>query len=199
MRPPPAGFSAYDFSAPLDEVEVLRTLRPAAVKGIAMRGLLKEAEAQGRPLPGARSYLPFKAYPFRESVDLVLRMARHLHPNLPLREAMRRLGQRVYGGFLDSMLGRAMFGIPGMRLESLIKLIPKTYGILLSECESEVKLVSSTSDSALFSFRSFPIRVDSYEIGVFEGGFLARNKKAEVRLKQLGVGDAELFCTWEGE
>jgi uncharacterized protein (TIGR02265 family) len=195
MRPPPEGFSGYNFSAPMDEEAMLRTARPVMVKGLALRSFVKEAEAQGKPLPGDPTYLAFKDYPFRESLQLSFRVARLLYPALPLPEALRRLGRRAYGSFLDSMVGRAMFGLPGMRIEHLMKLSPRAYAVLLSSCE--VKLVSVTSDSALFSFRNFPIDLNAYEIGVFEGGFIARNIKCEVHLKNLSFGDADLFCTWQ--
>jgi uncharacterized protein (TIGR02265 family) len=195
MRPPPTGFSPYDFSAPLDEEELLRTARHTMIKGIALRSIVKEAEAQGKPLPEAPSYVAFKEYPFRESLALSLRAARHLYPELTRREGLRRLGHRAYGSFLESMVGRAMFGLPGMRIETFMKLSPKAYNIVLSSIK--VALVSSTEDSALFSFRNFPIEMNGYEIGVFEGGFLSRNKTCEVYLKTLAFGDADIFCTWQ--
>ena len=195
MRPPPAGFSDYDFSAPLDEEELLNTARPFTVKGIALRSLSKEAEAQGRPLPGVPSYVAFKDYPTREHLALLFRTAHHLYPELPIREAMRRLGHRVYGSLLESMVGRALFGLPGMRVENLMKLIPRAYSLMASG--SQVSLLSSTNDSALFSFRNFPVDLNSFDIGVFEGGFVAREKRCEVYLKKVAFGDGDLFCTWE--
>jgi uncharacterized protein (TIGR02265 family) len=195
MQRPPEGFEPHDFLAPYDQEEILRTLRPALAKGFVMQGLINEAKAQGKPFPNAPSYIAFKDYPFRESVVLSYRMAQHLYPHLPIREAVRRLGHRGYGSVLESTVGRAMFGVLNLRMESLIKLIPRAYGI--AQKGGEVKVVWSTPESALISFRDFPVTPDTFQIGLFEGGFMARKKKHEVYLKTLGFGEGDVFCTWE--
>jgi uncharacterized protein (TIGR02265 family) len=197
MRQPPQGFPvAFDFSAPVNIEEVLRTLRPATVKGFVISDMLRAAEKQGKALPNAPSFVAFKDYSFHESFTISFQIARHLYPHLPLREGLRRLGHRAYGSLLESTLGRAMFGLVGMRMETMMKIIPQAHRAF--QKGGAVELLESTPESAHFAYRNFPYNIDSYQIGMYEGGFLARGKKHAVYLKTLSFGEAEIFCSWEG-
>jgi uncharacterized protein (TIGR02265 family) len=194
MRPPPSGFSTYDYTAPLDEAEIIRTARPVTAKGFAMAGLVKEAAAQKKPIPNAPQYLAFKEYPIQENLALSFQIARRLHPDVSIATALRLLGHRAFGAFLESMVGRALLGLPGLRPSHAVKLAPRAYKIVIPSADVSVSVVAD--DAVIFSFRNFPIVVNSYEIGVLEGGFISKNVPCEIYIKQIAFGEADLFCTW---
>lgn len=196
MEPFPPNFAPIDWSAPLDAEARIRTV-PArtTVRGMFFRSLLKDL--QHPELPPASQFVAFRSYPASEYMRLSVIVCRHLHPRVPLRQALRQLGQTVYPTLLDSMIGRAAFGAIGRNPETLMRLVPKGYTIATDSLDGQVKTLAVTSHTAHLRFVNFPGFFDCYHVGVVEGALLSCERRCEVRVLPESAFVGELFVVWE--
>src|SRR4051812_34639258 len=102
-------FIAPDFSAPLQLEERVRGPgSQATVRGMFIQGVVDQVKAATGRTPGRSRYLAFSDYPGREWMELLVDCAALLHPRLPPREALRRMGRRTYPIFAESTVGRVL-------------------------------------------------------------------------------------------
>jgi uncharacterized protein (TIGR02265 family) len=183
-----------DWNAPLD-VEQRIGLVPkwVTIKGMFFQSLIKLTQQHKKPLL-AEPYVAFKDYTAPEYMRLSVKVAQIIYPNLPLREALRRLGQNVYPTLLQSMIGRVVFGALGGDIYAIMKLVPKGYSISSKVGKVQVREVSD--DHALIAFEDFYGFYDCYHIGVIEGAIMACGKKPQVQLRTLEPGKIEMLCRW---
>ncbi|MCI0572583.1 MAG: DUF2378 family protein [Myxococcaceae bacterium] len=76
---------------------------------------------------------PERDYPSRVLKACLEVACRHAHPGLPQTQAMRRLGERFWQGFLRTQLGRLVQATPlGSGPEGLLKRLPRTFNLASS-------------------------------------------------------------------
>lgn len=192
----PEGFSLPDFSAPLDARELELPLpEGATVKGFFFQRALRELDARGLPHEGDRRYTMFKDYPLDAYRRLLLESAALLHPGLPRREALRRLGQLAYPALADTMIGRVIFGAFGEDIASVMKAAAKGYKVSLHP--GSARVLDSGTQHARIRLDDIFVFADCYQVGVFEGAITACRRSGEVAMKRYSPSSVELHVAWD--
>jgi uncharacterized protein (TIGR02265 family) len=164
-------FLAPDFQAPLDVEKYLRAVPVGAkIKGTYVNLLLEALGPKRERIPESRiRYFPFKDYPLEDQVRLIAQVAQLLNPNLPLRQAIRLVGHRVYPTFSSSLLGKVLFAAVGTDTNALLHAGAKAYR--MSASVGKVEVVESGAGAALLHLTDMYNYIDCYHIGILEGAF----------------------------
>jgi uncharacterized protein (TIGR02265 family) len=187
-------FVRPDFAAPLDDVAV-RVLRcpNASVKGMFFSQIVGAARKKGARV-GRDRYVPFRDYPLREWIEVLPQAARGAHPDLPVRDGMRRLGWQAFDTFTTSRVGRVFLQLSGLDVDRLVSLAPRGFTVIGSH--GQVVVVEQGPGRAVLGLRGMWDYIDAWYVGVFEGAMrtLQREGEVRVRLRDLHMGD--LLLTW---
>jgi uncharacterized protein (TIGR02265 family) len=196
-------FRRPDFGRDLDpEPYLARLPADAYCKGMFFHDVLKLVERAGTPearqiladVP-RRRYLPFKDYPLREHMELTARIAPVLHPNVPTREGMRRLGWIAYPAFAESMVGRVVFGIFGDDLDLIFEHGPKSFGVSLTRGRAVATRLGTRHWR--YEFTDFFGYLDSYYVGVMEGPIRHHGRTPDVGLDLRSLSDGIMDIRWD--
>jgi len=162
-------------AAPVDlEEHVRRVPIGATVKGMFFVDLQRASEeagvwplvirASGVP---ERRYYAFRDYPLVDHLRLTVAAAAHLHPRLPIGDAVRRLGQSALDTVLASQIGRALFGGLERSIEPIFLRGPKAFKLLVAA--GEVTAAKLAERTYRFRARQLPLLLETYQVGVIEG------------------------------
>jgi uncharacterized protein (TIGR02265 family) len=189
------GFAAPSWDAPIDvTAHVNATPTGATIKGMFPAGIVEACEAVGgRPKHAHARYLAFADYPMREYALLLVEAARLLHPRLPLRSGLRKIGRASQPTFARSMLGRVILGAMH-DARSALDAIVKAYGVAMPSASLEVREVSE--GRALVRLEGVTTFLDSHHVGVFEGVVRSAGLRAEISVKLSSLSDGELLLEW---
>lgn len=167
MRPP-----CYDQAADLDGHLAL-VPKGGSIKGIFINDLLAKLAPEERPALlesidlEPRRYMPFIGYPYGDWLRLVVAVARHLHPDEPDGEALRRVGHSGYDTLLRTRPGRAIFNFLVGDVMGALLAGPRAYKIAQNCGPVTAKLVSERVVRA--HFKGMPGLLETYQTGVIEG------------------------------
>jgi uncharacterized protein (TIGR02265 family) len=186
-------FSLPDWNAPLELERRLREVPPTAwVKGMYLNQLVEDMRAAGKPHPGR--WVAFKNVPMREWLELLVEASAAIHPRVPPREALRRLGQKGYQTFAKSIAGRVIIDLGGVDLASALRVIPTIYrNVSAGSCEIEIDRERRTAVARLRGIWDWP---DAWQVGLFEGGMIAFKQRGTVKVRSLSPCDADLELKW---
>jgi len=192
---PPDGFVLPDWSAPIDVDERLaRAPAEGWVRGMFFQGLADQARLGSGPPVGRERYTAFKTYPLREYIELLAAAARAVHPDVPLREGLRRLGHRAFPNLTSSTVGRVLFSVAGDDFGEALRLATNAFRIVASP--GRVRVASLERGSALLELRHMWTFADAYQVGVFEGAMRSYRRQGEVRVLVRGVSEVDLWLGW---
>jgi uncharacterized protein (TIGR02265 family) len=186
-------FSPFDPIGPLFLEERLQVIPTDFV----LRGMFFQplVEAAQRVQPGfVETYSALTNYPMSEFLLLAVQVAEIVYPEIPPREALRRLGRLHLRAFTQYAVGRVLLASAGGFIETALSLIPRTYELLVSGTTATIKGLNSFS--AVISLRhcwGFP---EYYQVGVFEGIFDAFQVEGEVLVKSHSFSDVDLALSW---
>ncbi len=188
-----APFLAPDWNAPLDLERRLRAVPDSAwVKGMYLNQLVDDMRAAGKEHSG--KWVGFKNVPMREWLALLVQASEALHPRVPPREALRRLGQKGYQTFAKSIAGRVIIDLGGVELASALRVIPTIYrNVSAGSCAIEIDRAKRTATARLRGIWDWP---DAWQVGLFEGGMLAFKERGTVKVRNLSMSDADLEMRW---
>jgi len=106
------GFVTPDTTGPLDVAAAVARCPPeATTRGMFLADIAEQLAQKGLAVP-ASTYNAFGTYSQREFMTVAAAAATALHPGLPPREALRRLGRSAYPTFVSTMIGQVLFGDP---------------------------------------------------------------------------------------
>lgn len=184
-----------DWRAPLDEAAVLRAIPPTAtMTGMFLDAVAKLGRDKGHPPSSARArYTPFHTYPLVEHCQILVEVARAIHPKVPLRESLRRLGKGAPYVLMKSTVGRVVLGSvdgPHAILEAMARsyMLHMRPGSLAVEPRGECAAVVRMNE--IYNF------LDSHNVGVFEGVLAYAKVEGRVRIRRKTATSAELWCEW---
>lgn len=186
-------FASISRSGPVDVAAHRKLAEGSQVKGLFFRALLAQLPSDRQPSP-PRRYLPFRAYPMPDYIDLLVHAAESLHPGRSLREGLLALGELGYVAFADSLVGRVMMGVLGTDLERVLERAPKAYGVSV-----EPGVVTSrrlAPQHWRIGFQQIPNFIDSYQVGVVEGAIRHHGGEPEVRAHLLAPDVGVLDVKW---
>lgn len=174
-----------DFSSPLDVGAYLDAVPPnATVKGRFFQDLVELLQKSGESVGGcAKRYLPFYGYPMRDSLDLLLSAAKAVYGDLPLGEALRRIGRTAYPTFASTRIGAIIFGVFGRNLPAIVRLASKAYGVALSV--GQVETLETSDEHARVHLKGLYIFLDTLQVGVFEGTVETTGRTPDVRIFRI--------------
>jgi uncharacterized protein (TIGR02265 family) len=195
IRPSLQDFIEPNWHAPIAIAEVLAAIpESATITGMFLEPTARDARQQGKPLPSARErYVPFRFYPLREHVQLLVEASAAYFPQLPLRKALRKLGRAGPNAFLASTLGRVSVASAHGTFDFISRLA-KTYPINLPGTRSEVREVDA--HNAIVSLRDLLFFADCHHVGVFEGVLRYAGVQGEVKINAHSEYDVDLLCSW---
>jgi serine/threonine-protein kinase len=185
-------------AAPVDLEEHIRRVPPGAtVKGMFFVDLQRASEEAGvwpavlRTAGVAeRRYYAFSDYPMVDNLRLTVAAAAHLHPRLPIGDAVRRLGQGALDVVLASQIGRTLFGILGSHVEPFFLRAPKAFKLLVAA--GEVTSEKLSERSYRFRARQLPLFLETYQVGVIEGVLRHCGEKGRILIGVEDVANATL-------
>ena len=190
----PDGFTAFSFTQDIDLDAVRRTISAGSVvKGMFLGSVVEAVTAAGKTLPRADRFLAFKDYPSETQLDLLVDAARALHPDVPLREGIRRIGAGAYPALVSSMIGKVIFGVLGTDITKITKLVHKAYEI--SGKPARATLIDLSANHSLVRLDQ-TLLPDCYQVGIFEGVFRLCGKVGEVYGRALTDESWELYSRW---
>jgi uncharacterized protein (TIGR02265 family) len=158
-----------------------------AVAGIAKERGIKLKKARDR-------YTPFNNYPLREHCELMLEVSRTVFSDMPLRQALRRLGRGAPQALVRSTLGRVVFGSVEGPLE-IMRALTKSYAWHLKPSVLEVE--DAGPNTVIVHLSEIYNFLDSHNVGVFEGALKYANVKGTVKIMPFTRTSADLLCSWE--
>lgn len=186
------------WDAPIDVAkEIDRIPSTATMNGLFLSAIVEMAQQRGAMLPSARAtYIGFRPYPLREHCVLMVEAARALWPELPMRQALRKIGRGAPRTLVRSMIGRVVLGSVEGPLE-ILRAMAKAYPLQSSPGSLEVAPLGP--GRAEVRMRDIHHFLDSHHVGVFEGVLhYAEVEEPRVLIDMRSVHDADLLCTWKG-
>ena len=184
------------WSAPFDASAALRGIpETATVAGLFLEQLADAARRDGKSLPSARErYLPFRFYPLREHASLLLEASARMYGNVPIRQALRKLGRAAPKALLTSTLGKVVLA-SAAGPEEVISAMVRAYPINVRPCRLSVLDVGR--GRAIVRVEELSFFLDSHHIGAFEGALTYAGKRGAVKICAYSPVAADLLCTWE--
>jgi len=133
--------------------------------------------------PRSGRFVPFKDYPQADYTRIVAAAATKRFPDLPMREAMRRIARDDVGTFASSMFGKIVFTLVGDARASLVR-VPDAYhriapGPTVSSEELDAHTVRLTFEHYLGSAE--------YVLGQLEGVVISFGRTPVVTVRARGA------------
>jgi uncharacterized protein (TIGR02265 family) len=196
LSPSNAGFVEPSWSAPLDVDAVLRGLPPTAtISGMFIAPLVAEAKRVGATLPSARErYVQFRFYPLSEHVNVLVETCQRVHPGIPLRQALRKLGRGAPAALVASTLGKVVLAAAAGP-HDVIEAIAKAYP--LNARPSQVTVLERAAQRAIIRLEDVYYFPDSHHVGVFEGALKYAGVRGKVLISPHGKASVDLLLEWE--
>lgn len=191
MRP---GFVRPDLSRPIDLAAQKKLVQPGGtVKGMQLSAIVEECRRRGRPLE-SRRYVAFRDYPGEELLELLVRAAERVYPDVPPREGLRRLGRVAYPTLRESLVGRVVFGAVGRDIHAVWRLVSKGYE--LSNNSGTATLLELTETEAVLRLEGMYSFVDAWHVGIVEGAVEIYGFVPEVLVHLTTPTSADFWVRW---
>lgn len=185
------------WTEPLDvDTLIAATPEEAMAKGMFFMGPIEMVYKATGEKPGRDRYIPFKDYPVREHMKVLVECAQGCYPNRPLRQALRELGGEAFPAFAESMLGKVIYSVAGRSWDAAFRLAGKSYDVAgnLSSFET----LEFTDKWATAHLRGMWNFIDCYHVGVLEGAMRAFGKTGgKVAIHSLGPDEAKFLISWD--
>lgn len=187
-------FRNVDDRGPVD-VEAHRRAARGSLRGVFFLHVLSVCAERQVAVPAARTrYLAFREYPMLDYLDLLVEAAPKLHPERPLRGALRALGQTVYPMFVETALGRVMRAFTGASYKNVVEAAPRAYATATSEASVDVEALSD--HRAVVVMRNLPVFPESYLAGVWQGALPSCQSVGDVRVAMTSPLEARFELSW---
>jgi uncharacterized protein (TIGR02265 family) len=189
-------FRKPDFTLPLDlDDRLTQVPADARTKGIIFSSALKKVKAKSGASLGRGSYSTFTDYPVRELLEVLVEAVGILYPEVPPREGLRRLGQRVFTDLRESTAGTFLFSVAGRDIFGAIKLVSRAFDLFSSasgraEAIDEHNILVELRDSWTFP--------EAYQVGVMEGAMQWFGAEGEVLVRPRSICDVDLKLSMGG-
>jgi len=143
--------------------------------------------------PRLGRYIPFGDYSARDHLRVIDAAARRAMPEVPTREAHRRLGQAVIRMFADSTLGGVIVKLVNEDVQQALLKYPEAYGMVVKGSTS-IRAEVLSDDSVRVTWAERPPGLE-YVIGSLEG--IVRHFKREPMVDViLGEVEAVFEVRW---
>jgi uncharacterized protein (TIGR02265 family) len=190
-------FRLPDFSLPLDlEERLARVPDDACTKGLIFNSALRQVKAKTGQTLGRGSYSMFTTYPVRELLEVLVAAVELLHPGLPPREGLRRIGQQVFLDLRASTAGTFLFSVAGRDIFGAIKLVSRAFD-LFSSASGRAEAIDDRN--ILVELRDSYTFPECYQVGIMEGAMDWFGAQGEVLLLRRSICDVDLKLAMRAE
>jgi uncharacterized protein (TIGR02265 family) len=166
--------------------------------GVFFKTALHEADIAGvRRQAGRDSYSPLIPYPTSELISVLFECSQLAFPGVPPREALRRLGQRVFTNLRATSAGTFLFAVAGRKATAALGLVNRAYRLFSTNCTA-VPRQYPADGTWVIELRNVWSFVDSYHVGIFEGALAGYGEHPEIRVRTLALADADLVFKLPG-
>ncbi len=187
--------SSFDQEHKELEAHIQATPPNATVKGMYVDSFLKTLDRSGIDRPTNGRFFTFKDYPLTDWMHWLLESTAKVHPDLPPKEGLRRLGRLVYPTLVSSTVGKVIFSIAGNSFEQALPLSRKAYEVSLKP--GVARLEHQGSGRATMALRDVWNFADCYQAGVFEGAMQSFHVRGTVQVvRQKRPCDVDLQLEW---
>ena len=161
-------FAEWDPTLPFDlDAELAKVPASATVKGVIINSVTDQLRGTAATI---ESSTLFRDYPMHDYMQTCVETAKTLWPDDSLRDGLRRLGHGHYGAFVNTTIGRVVFGVLGSNMSAVLRNSPKGYKYT-TNC-SECRVLSVANGEGIVSLGGLPF-ADTLQVGVYEGGVRA--------------------------
>ncbi len=157
------------------------------------QALVDECTKHGVAL-GTKKYTAFREYPGEELLDLLVATAQGVWPNLPIKEALRRVGKIAFPTLFNSLIGKVVFGALSRDVTSIWKVLPKGYSV--SSNVGSAQLLELHPTEVLVRMEGIYAFVDSWHVGMFEGAIELYGSTPDIFIKVMSANSADFHITW---
>jgi uncharacterized protein (TIGR02265 family) len=165
------------------------------VKGMYVTGIGQALNARGVSYVAPARIHPFKDYPLREYMELLLDSAVTLYPDVPVHVGLYRLGQLAIPTFGSSIVGRVIMGTVGQSWELALKCVTRGYEVSLKPGKAVVAELKQ--GTALLELRDIWNFGDSYQVGVVHGLLTCCGLSGKITPRVISRGDVDLRIEWQ--
>lgn len=196
-------FNRPTFETPVDVAAYLRACpKSATTRGTFFQFVVNFVEKEKRKVPdalfegvSARRWVSWGSHPLVDFMRLAVNAAGVVHADLPLGEALRRIGWMAYPSFAATMAGRVVIYAFGDDLDALMMAMPRAYSVSISN--ASVTSTRIASGHWVVAMRDVYNFVDTYQLGVIEGAVRARGFTPQVRIRKgVRPWDADFDVRW---
>jgi uncharacterized protein (TIGR02265 family) len=157
--------------------------------------LVQEALMRGYPLPSTRQrYLPYRFYPLTEHVRLLVETCTGRFPDLPLRQALRKLGRGAPRALLSSTLGKVVLGA-AEGVHAIVRGMADAYP--LNAKPSRVTVLDQGDRHVIVRLERVHYFLDSHHVGTFEGVLRYAEVQGTVKIHRHAPAFADLRLDWD--
>jgi len=184
-------FSQPDWTAAIDLSALLVAIPiDSTVMGLFFQTALAEAKAKGE-VAGRGEYSSLTKYPTTELAQVLYQSATLAYPDVPVREALRRIGQKVFPKIRETTAGALLFSVAGNRPFAAVKLIGRAYKLFTSSVSATP--AEQADGSILVEMRNLWTFADSYHLGIIEGAFISYGSKSEILVRRHSICDVDFL------
>src|SRR5262249_16795839 len=135
-----------------------------------------------------------RTVPLRDVLLLAYDAARLSYPDVPLAEAIRRLGRLAYAIVLDSLLGKMLFASIGKDPEVIYRFVPRVYTYV----GGGARAVYVPLGARHFRYDYDPAFtwLDCYQVGAIEGVAAMCGCSTEIQVHLETAYRGSLECRW---
>lgn len=190
---PSEDYRPPDLAAPLPTKRILDGIpSDATVKTGFLRAIVRDLEENGHHLPHLQLRSDFIDHSTREAAEVLLLAADRLYPDVPKREALRRLGWSIFPAFLSMVIGRVVFGALNHDVHAIAAAAPRGLAVSMSHARCTVaKLEATAIELSIVEYHLFP---DCFLLGVIEGGLLHCGYEASrILVRPSGLYGCDFF------
>jgi uncharacterized protein (TIGR02265 family) len=187
-------FHELDANAPIHPTTLIAAAPAnATIKGMFFLQLVERARKAGVEVSSTR-YLGFRDYPVKDWIRLLSDTAAAVHPDLPPRAGMRRIGRDAHVTFLASTIGKVVMSIAARDFDAALARLPKAYAVTGSH--STVTVEESEANRAVLLFKNVYDGIDAYHAGVLEGGATHFGRDVRIRAADIRPDGGALELSW---
>jgi uncharacterized protein (TIGR02265 family) len=190
--------SILEDTIPVEE-RLARTPRGYTIKGLFFHAFVRAlgrrwSELESKLIaPAPRGdYVAFDDYPQFDHALLAVEVARMQHPDVPLREGLRRLERDAARVFAESTVGRVVVSL-ATDPRTAFRIFPGAYRHM--QTGGTVRAIERPRGVRL-EMRSFAPWVDCSFLGAIEGAVVLFGKRPQLDVELLAEGDANFELEW---
>jgi uncharacterized protein (TIGR02265 family) len=188
-------FKEPNWTKPIDLELILKSVpEDAKIKGVFFHSAIKQALKKGGYTPPQQSYSFLSNYPSTELIRVLNDCAKIISPDLPIRQALRHLGQSVFPSMKETTAGTFLFSVAVNNIISAFNLIGKAHKLFSTYTSATANVIDD--HNVIIELRNCWTFADSYHVGIIEGALSAYKKNGNIAIRSHSLCDVDMKISW---